>query len=112
MIRELIVAGAFALLAGLLPASLALAPKAGTPVAVIASPWAEAGDAMRIVAAADGLVLQAAHGGGVAIATSDSNDFIARLYRSGAALVLDGAALAGCLAAVTQHQFFAERTRI
>src|SRR5262245_17909708 len=112
MTRELIVAGAFTLLAGLLPAGLALAPKAGTPVAVIASPWAEPGDAMRIVAAADGRILQATHGGGVAIATSDGNDFVARLYQSGAALVVDGAALAGCLAAISPHPFFAEGTRI
>jgi len=100
------------MLAGLLPAGLALAPKGGTPVAVIASPWAEPGDAIRIVAAADGRILQATHGGVVAIATSDSNDFVARLYRSGAALVLDGAALAGCLAAISPHPFFAEGTRI
>jgi len=112
MTRDLAIAGAFALLAGLLPAGLALAPKAGTPVAVIASPWAEPGDAMRIVAAADGRVLQTTDGGGVAIATSDSNDFVARLYRSGATLVVDGAAIAGCLAAMTPPPFFAERTRI
>ena len=110
--RELIVAGTFALLAGLLPAGLALAPKAGTPVAVIASPWAEPGDAMRIVAAADGRILRATHSGSVAIATSDSNDFVARLYQSGAALVVDGATLAGCLAAISPNTFFAEGTRI
>jgi hypothetical protein len=112
MMRELIVAGPFTLLAGLLPAGLALAPQAGTPVAVIASPWAEPGDSMRIVAAADGRILQATHGGGVVIATSDSNDFVARLYQSGAALVVNGAALAGCLAAMSPHPFFVEGTRL
>src|SRR5262245_57263332 len=60
MTRDLAIAGGFALLAGCLPSAFALAPKPGAPVAVIALPWAQDGDALRIVAAADGRVMGAA----------------------------------------------------
>jgi hypothetical protein len=109
MKRDLAIAGLFAVLAGCLPAALALAPKSGAPVAVIAAPWAEDGAALRIVAKADGTLLDAAHGGGVAIATSAGDDFVGRLYESGAALVLDGAALSACLS-IAGNPFSAKRT--
>jgi hypothetical protein len=112
MTRDLAIAGAFALFAGTMPAALALAPKAGTPVAVIALPWAEDGAALRIIAAADGRVIGAAHGGGIAIAMSAGDDFVGRLYQSGAALVLDGAALAACLTVTGEHPFSAKRTSL
>src|SRR5262245_29808089 len=110
MTRDLAIAGLFAVLAGCLPATLALAPKSGAPVAVIAAPWAEHGAAVRIVAAADGTLLEAAHGGGVAIATSAGGDFVDRLYDSGAVLVLDGAALSACLSIAGNSPFSAKRT--
>jgi len=112
MTRDIAIAGAFALLAGGMPAGAALAPKPGAPVAVIALPWAEDGAALRIVAAADGVVLGAAHAGGVAIATSVGSDFVKRLYQSGAALVVDGAALATCLSIAGKDGSFATRTTI
>jgi hypothetical protein len=98
MSRDLAIAGAFALCAGVLPAGAALVPKAGTPVAVIAAPWADDGAAVRIVAAADGFVLGTTGRGGVAIATSAASDFIDRLYQSGASVVVDAGALSACLA--------------
>jgi hypothetical protein len=108
--RHIAIAGCFALLAGSMPAALALAPQPGAPVAVIVFPWADGGAAVRIVAAADGLLLEAPHGGKIAIATSNAADFTARLYRSGAALVVDGAAVSGCLPAADGH--FSKRTAI
>ena len=110
MMRHIAIAGCFALLAGSMPAALALAPQSGAPVAVIAFPWADGGAAVRIVAAADGVLLAAPHNGRIAIATSAAADFIGRLYRSGAALVVDGAAAAACLAAVEGH--FSKRTAL
>ena len=98
--------------AGVLLAGLALAPKAGAPVAVIAPPWASEGDAMRIVAAADGLVLATARHGNIAIATSAAADFIARLYRSGATAVVDAGALSACLAIAGEPSFSAKRTEL
>jgi hypothetical protein len=112
MMRDLAIASAFVLFAGSMPAALALAPKSGAPVAVIASPWAEDGAALRIVAAADGRVIGAAHDGEIAVATSTSDDFVSRLYQSGAALVLDGAALAACLTVAGEHPFSAKRTAL
>jgi len=112
MTRDLAIAGIFALLAGCLPAVLALTPKPGAPVAVIAAPWAEDGAALRIVAAADGTVLDTARDGGIAIAAPAADDFVARLYQSGAVLVLDGAALSACLSIAGEHPFSAKRTTI
>jgi len=112
MTRDLAIAGVFALLAGSLPAALALAPKPGAPVAVIAAPWAADGAALRIVAAAEGTVLDTARDGGIAIAAAAGDDFVGRLYRSGAVLVLDGAALSACLSIAGEHAFSAKRTTI
>jgi hypothetical protein len=107
--RDLVIAGTFAVCAGLLPAGAALAPKAGAPVAVIASPFADDGAAIRIVAAADGFVLGTTGRGGVAIATSTASDFIARLYQSGASVVVDAGALSACLALAGEPPFSAKR---
>jgi hypothetical protein len=108
--RHIAIAGCFVLLAGGMPAALALAPQPGAPVAVIAFPWADGGAAVRIVAAADGMLLEAPHDGRIAIAISAAADFTARLYRSGAALVVDGAAVSACLPAMDGH--FSKRTAI
>jgi hypothetical protein len=112
MSRHIAIAVAFALLAAGLPAALALLPQPGFPVAVIAYPWAERGAAVQIVTAADGMLLDAHRDGKVAIATSAAADFVARLYRSGAALVVDGAALAGCFPLADDHRPFVKRTAI
>jgi hypothetical protein len=97
MTRDLAIAGAFVLCAGLLPAGIALAPKTGAPVAVIAPPWASDGEALRIVAAADGFVLGATPRGGIAIATSAAADFIVHLYQAGASAVVDAGAMSACV---------------
>lgn len=110
MTRDLVLAGAFALCAGLLPAGIALAPKTGAPVAVVAPPWAADGEAVRIVAAADGVVVDATRRGGIAIATSVATDFIARLYQSGASVVIDAAALTACLSIAGGKPFSAKET--
>jgi hypothetical protein len=107
--RQIAMVAGFALVAGATPAALALAPQPGAPVAVIALSWTDVGAAMRIVAAADGLLLEAPHGGRIAIATSAEPEFAARLYRSGAALVIDGAAVIACLPA-EGHRLFLKRT--
>jgi len=110
MTRDLAIAGVFALCAGLLPAGLALAPKAGAPVAVVAPPWATDGEAVRIVAAADGVVVSATRRGGIAVATSDAAGFIGRLYQSGATVVIDAAALSACLSFTGAQQFSGKGT--
>jgi hypothetical protein len=110
--RDFAIAGAFALLAGVLPAAVALVPKPGAPVAVIAVPWEREGAALRIVAAADGLVLAAGGSGAIAIATSAASGFVGRLYRSGAILVVDGAALSTCLSITPEHRFSVKGTTI
>ena len=66
-------------------------PAAGERVAVVA-PGA---DAVRIVAAAGGNALTTTDTG--VIAVSDDPEFVARLYRSGAWLVLRFDGLIGCL---------------
>ena len=97
--RPALTAALFVLVAGTAPAALALAPKTADPVAVVVAPWAESGEAVRIVAAVNGTITGASHGGAVAIARSaDADaDFVTRLYRAGALLVLDAAAVTACL---------------
>lgn len=108
--RDFAIAGLFALLAGGMPAGLAVLPQPGSPVAVIAPAWTESAAALRIIAAADGAVLEASANGSVAIAHSDAADFVTRLYQAGAALVLDGAAMSRCLSVGTSGRLFAKRT--
>jgi hypothetical protein len=95
--RPALIAALFVLVAGTAPAALALAPKTAGPVAVVVAPWAESGEAIRIVAAVNGTITGASHGGAVAIARSADADFVTRLYRAGALLVLDAQAVAACL---------------
>jgi len=95
-LRDVLLALLFALSAGLAPTVLALMPRAATPVAVVAAPWAN-NDAARAVAAADGAILTTAHGGHIVIARFTTDDFVARLYRSGALLVIDAAIVTTCL---------------
>jgi hypothetical protein len=109
--RHFVMAAGFVLVAGGMPAALALAPQPGEPVAVIAFPWADSAAAMRIVGAAGGLLLEAPHHGRIAIATSAEPEFAGRLYRSGAALVVDAASVVGCLPA-DGHRLFSGRTAI
>jgi hypothetical protein len=109
-VRSLAVSSLFALLAGAAPVALALAPKAAGPVAVVVAPWATAGEAARIVAAANGTIVGTARGGDVAIAQFDTTDFVTQLYQSGALLVLDARAVAACLTIERDHTSPAART--
>jgi len=88
--RDILTVGLFGAICALAPTLLALAPRSGEPVAVIAAPWAPA--ASIIVAAADGALIGPGSASLVAVGMSESPDFITRLYRSGAALVLDARA--------------------
>jgi hypothetical protein len=77
------------------PIALALSPRDGEAVAVLAMPWPGA-SASATVAAADGRLLDLAGNQLLAIAIGGSPDFIARLYAAGALLVIDARAAALC----------------
>ena len=74
----------------------AAAPRDGEHVLVAASPFAEAGTAERIVAAAGGSLVAGTRFGFAAVAESRRRDFVAALYGAGAVLVLDAGGAAGC----------------
>jgi hypothetical protein len=95
-VRQITIAISFACATGLFPTALALAPRAANPVAIVAAPWASGADAARIVAAADGSLLATASGGRIAIARFTAEDFVSRLYSSGALAVIDAAAVTAC----------------
>jgi hypothetical protein len=86
-VRAIAIATLFALSAGLGPAAIALAPKAAGPVAIVAAPWAAAGEAARIVAAADGSLVAATGDATSPSRAPPADDFVARLYRAGALIV-------------------------
>ena len=80
------------------PIALALSPRDGEAVAVLAMPWPGA-NASATVAAADGRLLDLAANQRLAIAIDASPDFVWRLYAAGALLVLDARAAAFCFPA-------------
>lgn len=86
----------FALGAGLGPTAIALMPRSASAVAVVTAPWAADGAAAQLVAAADGVLLATAHGGRIAVARSDSDGFVAKLYRLGALFVVDATIVSTC----------------
>jgi hypothetical protein len=94
-VRDLAIASLFATGVALVPAAIALAPKAESPVVIVAAPWGAAGDAARIVAVAGGSIVSAT--GRVAIARFSTDGFVAQLYRAGALLVLDATLVTACL---------------
>lgn len=80
----------------MLPALVAILPREGQPVAVFS--WStEAGGAVAIAARADGELRAASRGNHIAIASSETQGFVARLYSAGATLVLDATLAAACL---------------
>ena len=93
--RDLAIASLFAAGVALVPAAIALAPKADNPVVIVAAPWSAAGDAARIAAAAGGSIVSAT--GHVAIARFSTDAFASQLYRAGALLVLDATLVTACL---------------
>ena len=94
--RDAILAIAFSLVCLFAPIALALSPRDGEAVAVIATPWSGL-SAPMIVAAADGRLLDAAANHLVAVGIDASSDFASRLYAAGALLVLDARTAAFCL---------------
>jgi hypothetical protein len=95
-VRDAILFIAFAAFCLLAPVALALAPRDGAPVAVIAAPWSRA-SAAAILATADGRLLEAAANRLVAIGIDEAPGFTSRLYGAGALIVLDAGAVAACL---------------
>ena len=94
--REFTIAMLFAVTAALVPAALSLAPRTASPVTVVMPPWASEGDAVRVVAAADGTLIASARHGKVAIARFAAEDFVSSLYRAGALFVIDATAVIAC----------------
>lgn len=84
-----------AIAAGIAPLAVALVPKSGAPVVVIASPFGHG--ALAVVAAADGRLVAATRFESIVVGVSDEPDFLARLRKAGAFLLLDGRGLTGCL---------------
>jgi hypothetical protein len=89
-------AGLFAMVVGLAPVALAVAPNPASSLAVIAPPW-QRGAALQIASAAGGTLVAASAGGAVAIVRSDDPAIIDHLYSAGALLVLDATAVQACL---------------
>jgi hypothetical protein len=94
-VRDLAIASLFAAGVALVPAAIALAPKAENPVVIVAAPWSAVGDAARMAAAAGGSIVAAS--GRVAIARFSTDAFVSQLYRAGALLVLDATLVTACL---------------
>ena len=92
--RDLAIASLFATAVALVPAAIALAPKAAYPVVIVAAPWAPPADATRIAAAAGGSILSAT--GHIAVARFSTDAFVSQLYRAGALLVLDATLVTAC----------------
>ncbi|HEY7386425.1 MAG TPA: hypothetical protein VH743_22410 [Beijerinckiaceae bacterium] len=104
--RDAVLAFMFSVLCLLGPLALALSPRDGEAVAVLAMPWPGA-SASATVAAADGRLLDLVANQLLAIAVDDSPEFVSRLYGAGALLVIDARAAAFCFPAAnrpTPHQ--------
>jgi hypothetical protein len=83
---------------------IGLAPRAGqNQFAVIAAPWAGLMQAVEMVGAAGGEVVDAGGLSNVIIAHSDDPGFVKALYHAGAWLVLDPILLRGCLDIGARH---------
>jgi hypothetical protein len=95
-LRHFAMAALFVLFAGTVPAVLTLAPRAASAVAIVVPPWAASGEAVRIAATVNGTIVGTTRGGNVAIARFEAEDFVTRLYQSGALLVIDAAAVTAC----------------
>jgi hypothetical protein len=71
-------------------------PNGNGPVAVFAGPWSD--NAAEIAARAGGKLVAAGRSDRIVVAISDGDDFVGRLYRSGAILVTDPRYAIGCRA--------------
>lgn len=96
MRRDGLTIGAYAFGLAAVLAIAAAMPVEGRHMVVAASPFAEAGTAERIVAAAGGSLVSGTRVAFAAVAESQDPGFVGALYRAGAILVLDAGGLAGC----------------
>lgn len=76
--------------------TLTLAPKAGSKVAVFTNPWATNGSAFTTIINANANVAATGNADWIAIAADKNPDLPSRLYKAGAALVIDAALLISC----------------
>lgn len=88
--HSLVIPLAIATTVSLVPLAATLAPRAGEPVVVVA-PFA-----IGVMARADGRLLAASRLDALVVADSENPDFVARLYKAGAWLVISGRLLTGC----------------
>jgi hypothetical protein len=97
-----VVPAALLLLAGLCALVAASLSGAGGPgtYAVVAPPGSRLGDAIAIIRAADGRLVQPGRFANIAIARSARPDFAQALRRAGAWAVIDAAGQGGCLAPI------------
>jgi hypothetical protein len=78
------------------PLMVGFAPRVGQPVAILS--WSSAGGgAVAIAARAEGELRSASRDSRLVVASSTAPDFVARLYASGALLVVDATMAAACL---------------
>ncbi|MDR7039387.1 DNA-binding NarL/FixJ family response regulator [Methylobacterium sp. BE186] len=73
-----------------------LAMPSATMVAVVVAPGRDTADLARIIAEADGAIVNAGGSDNVILAHSDSHGFVSRLYAAGAHLVLNADLAKGC----------------
>lgn len=73
-----------------------LMPK-GDKVAVILPPWAKSSHLMQVIADAGGVLVNGGQRDWIAVATSESKNFVSELYKAGAVIVIDGSIAAACL---------------
>lgn len=66
-------------------------------VAVILSPWAESSKIMQVIADAGGVLVNGGQRDWIAVASSESENFVSELYKAGAVMVIDGSIAAACL---------------
>ena len=95
--REYSVAFAFGLVTLVMVLSFSMLPKQGSKVAVVVSPWAQAGEVIDVVARADGSIVRQGNWHWILLAQSDTADFVDRLYAAGALAVLDPVAFSACI---------------
>lgn len=95
--------GAFALVSALTMAVIDLSPsRANSAVAVVFAPWTTGADAVRRVAEAGGLPLKEGRYPFIMLVRPGTPGFASAVRKAGALMLLDAAAVRGCLPAVLQ----------
>lgn len=102
--RDFVPAAALLLvgLAALLIATISPSGKAGQ-YAVIVPPGQAMGEVMAVIQQAGGGILEMRDGSYFILAHSENPDFVSKLYRAGAWLVVDPMGLRGCSVARTER---------